>query len=269
MRLADVNDPIFETLLDEREKIVYNLFYLIRSNPTSFIATDDKSYIFAQNSRRTPNWIFLKGEPDKAAANEIVALLSGMVQLNPLLCINGNEQLLTPLLDQVTSRLDVPYKKNVPLAVYACDELHPIAPKGRIITPREEHCAVITEFVKHLSQDASDLFLRTEDLDKFVVSLMYSHSLYLWEDEKVVAMAKIAHKTDRYARINTVYTDRASRGLGYTRMLIGTLCESLMKQKLLPIVYVNDKSEESSLVYQNLGFTRRGEITQFVFEQKL
>ena len=139
MRLADGNDYVFDLLMSDTDNIVYNLFHLIRSDRSSFIVTDDKYYIYAQNSRRAPHWVFIKETPDEKSFEELVAMIAGMIKLNPLLEINGNGELLRPILDTIRERYHTNYYASLDMKVFSTNEITPIEPVGKIIRPGEMH----------------------------------------------------------------------------------------------------------------------------------
>ena len=266
MRLADVSDYVFDMLMDDTDKVLYNLFYLIRSDRSSFIVTDDKYYIYAQNSRRAPHWLFIKEPPDEKSFEELVALIAGMIKLNPLLKINGSAEHLTPVLDAVADRYGSEYRTEISMSVCACEKLTPIADTaGRMITPKEEHRKILLNYITEMQSDITGYFMPGDDNEKLVNSLINSGSLFLWENEKIVSMAKVAHKGEKFARINTVFTDSASRGKGYTKMLIGQITSDLLEEGLTPIIYADMSDEMLLAAYDALGYKSYGTINQFAF----
>ena len=265
MRLADTNDYVFDLLMNDSDRIVYNLFYLIRSDRSSFIVTDDKYYIYAQNSRRAPHWLFIKSEPDEKSFEELVAVIAGMIKLNPLLEINGNAEYIRPILDAIAERYNMSYSSVLDMKVYSTNEIKPISPVGKMIQPSEIHRQIITDYVRDMSDDKTGYFMPTNDIDKFVSSLINSTSLYLWENERIVSMARVAHKTDKFARINTVFTDDNSRGKGYTRMLIGEITKAILDDGLTPVIYADVTDTDLTDAYTAIGYKCYGNITQFAF----
>ena len=265
MRLADRNDYVFDALMSDTDNITYNLFYVIRNDKSSFIVTDDKYYIYAQNSRRAPHWIFIKEQPDEETFEEIVALIAGMMKLNPLLKINGSETHLRPILNVIAERYGVRYKAELSMNVYSCSELKTIEHVGKMISPHEQHRQILTEYVTEMANDRTGFFMPTEDTEKFVNALVNSNSLFLWENERIVSMAQIAHKSDKYARINTVFTDAGSRGNGYTRMLIGEITKNILAEGLTPVIYADVSDIALTNAYTDIGYKPYGSITQFAF----
>lgn len=266
MRLADNNDYVFDSLMNDSDKIAYNLFSLIRSDRSSFIVTDDKHYIYAQNSRRAPHWLFIKEQPDEQAFEEIVALIAGMMKLNPLLKVNGDAAYVQPIMDVIAERYGVNCSAELTMKVFSCDDVHLVESVGRMISPKEEHRQILTAYVNEMSHDRKGFFMPNEDTSKFVSALINSGSLFLWENEKIVSMAQIAHKTDKYARINTVFTDSLSRGNGYTRMLIGQITKNILDEGLTPVIYADIDDSEVIDAYTAIGYKSYGTITQFAFK---
>ena len=271
MRLASNNDNVFDLLMSEEDKVVFNLFDLIRENHGSFIATDDRTYIFAQNNRRAPSWLFLKQKPEGQSFDELVSIVSGMVKLNALFKINAREDLAAELLDTVSISCGVEYSVEVPMEVYSCSSLLPIDRfDGKMISPREEHREILKEFVVGMVKDSAGLVFGADDSEKFTSALLCSKSFFLWEssDGRIVSMAKIAHKTDKYARLNAIFTDTDSRGKNYTKMLVSRLTESLLSEGLTPLIYADMTNVDKNEAFRKLGYTKSGEITQFAFHQK-
>jgi len=270
MRLVSVNDNIFDTLMSEDEMIVFNLFELIRKNDSAFIATDDESYIFAENSRRTPSWLFLKGKPSGKTFDELVTLVSGMVKLNALFKINTREDYAAELLDEVSRTCRVSYAAEIPMEVYACKKPAPFpSSDGQMISPREEHREILKKFVVGMVRDSAGLVFGEDDTEKFTSALLSAQHFFLWESSegKIVSMAKIAHKTDKYARLNAIFTDTEERGRDYTKMLTSTLSGSLIEEGVIPLIYTDMRDTKKNEAYRMLGYEKVGEITQFAFHQ--
>ena len=252
--------------MTDDDKIAYNIFSVIRNDQSAFIVTDDKYYIYARNSKRDPHWLFLKSTPDESAFEELVSLISGMLKLNPILRVNGRTEYIAPILKTVSERTGVNHITENEMTVYSCAELHQIPEKGSMIAPLEEHRQILTEYVTEMQNDHEKYFMPEEDTEKFVNALLNSKSLYLWEHNgKIVSMAKIAYRGKDFGRINTVFTDSASRGKGYTRMLVGAMTKILMNEGLTPVIYADNDDIDVNEAYLNIGYKSFGGIVQFAF----
>ena len=86
---------------------------------------------------------------------------------------------------------------------------------------------------------------------------------FLWEDGDIRAMAMIAHIGGGMGRINTVVTERNSRGRGYAGMLTAALCEKLLAQGLTPMLYADAGNPSSNRAYQKIGMEARGQVAEY------
>ena len=103
-----------------------------------------------------------------------------------------------------------------------------------------------------------------EEAEAFAKSKIGSPDFYLWEDEEqAVAMAQIAHRSARYARINAVGTLTPFRGRGYAGMLVSHLCRAALAEGLIPMLYADADYPSSNRAYQKIGFQSAGEIIEY------
>ena len=87
--------------------------------------------------------------------------------------------------------------------------------------------------------------------------------LYLWDDNGICAIARIAFVGKEYARINTVYTSPEKRGHGYAGALVSALSEQLIGNGLIPTVLADEENPISNRMYLSLGFTPDGKIYEY------
>jgi len=102
-----------------------------------------------------------------------------------------------------------------------------------------------------------------------VDSLIKCEKLYLWEvDNEICGMVNIIHQSERYARINNVYTPSEERKKGYASAMVSELCSKLINEGLIPMLYADIKNCDSNKVYKTIGFTESGRIDNIVFNYK-
>ena len=116
-----------------------------------------------------------------------------------------------------------------------------------------------------MSLDNDGLLIDADASEKYISSMIHSGSFSLWEDEKIVSMAKVTSKHDGFARINTVFTALEERNKGYTAMLIGQISAKLISEGLTPIIYADLNVESKIEEYKAAGYEKAGYITQFAF----
>lgn len=89
------------------------------------------------------------------------------------------------------------------------------------------------------------------------------NGLYLWDDNGICAIARIAFVEGKTARINTVFTSPEKRGRGYAGALVSALAEKLIKEGLTPTVLADESNPVSNKMYLSLGFTPVGKIYEY------
>ena len=68
---------------------------------------------------------------------------------------------------------------------------------------------------------------------------------------------------DNQAKINHVYTPKEERGKGYAAKLIYHITDSILKRKLVPVLYTDYNYEPSNKAYKNVGYKDCGILINF------
>ena len=96
-----------------------------------------------------------------------------------------------------------------------------------------------------------------------------SGNLYLWEvEDEICGMVNIAHRSEKYARINNVYISIEHRKRGYASAMVSEICLMLIKEGLIPMLYADITNDDSNKVYKTIGFVKKGRIDNLIFEYK-
>lgn len=184
---------------------------------------------------------------------------------NPKLKLNAEEKYITNILNKVSLQTGISYSIKMPMNVYACFEINNVIKKGHRVLPTKKYKNDIACLIREMVYDAENIEISEKDALDFARSMENSNLLNLWYDEKIISMALIAHKSNKYARINTVVTERAERGKGYAGMLISEMSTELHGENLIPMLYADARNMASNAAYQKIGYIKQGEITEFVF----
>lgn len=267
MRSIKGDDSVFEQLVQDKKEYVFNLFYLIRSDENALMLTDDCTYIIAQSSKDTPMWIFINEKANIDTEKDILQILVRQLTENSKLKLNAEEKYIINILNKVSLQTGISYSIKMPMNVYACFEINNIIKKGRRVLPTKEYKSDIACLIREMVYDAEKTDISEKDAFDFARSMENSNLLNLWDDEKIVSMALIVHKSDKYARINTVVTERAERGKGYAGMLISEMSAELHGENLIPMLYADARNKASNAAYQKIGYIKQGEVTEFVFHK--
>ncbi|HEX3023357.1 MAG TPA: GNAT family N-acetyltransferase [Lachnospiraceae bacterium] len=265
MRYIMGNDPIFERLISGRYEYVFNLFYLIRSNEDALMITDDCTYIIAQSKRNTPLWIFVNDKANLETEKEIVQIVARQLEEYPKLKVNAEERYITPILNRVSLQTRISYSINMPMNAYACFHVTDIKSKGHMVCPTKEYINDMARLIREMVLDAEKKDIGEQAAINFANSMENSESLHLWKDGKIVSMTRVAHKSNKYARINTVVTERSERCKGYAGMLISEISANLLRENKIPMLYADARNPASNAAYEKIGFIKQGEVTEFVF----
>ena len=260
---------VVKKLLTGKNEILFNLFYLIADDKNALFITDEESFIIGKSRKAPSAWLFVNGILTANAETQIVEAISNALIETPKLIINGESERITGILDKVSGKTGASYTVKMPMNVYACNEHFLIDCKGEMVTPTRKCVDDIARLIRQMVLDSENIDIGENSANEWAKARKYADNLFLWRDGNIVAMAMIAHKTDKYARINTVVTDRKFRGKGYAKMLIATLTNQLLNQGVVPMLYADATNPSSNAVYKKAGYTYQGEITEFQFNSNV
>ena len=174
--------------------------------------------------------------------------------------MNNNEKFLTKsnsVMTFSTSRLTLPDHEEKIYTLYACSRLNEKTASGKEITAggRLEAQNLLLQMANTLGISPS-----VEEIK----AISFDSGLYLWEDEGICAIARIAFEGEKYARINTVFTSPEKRGKGYAAALVSALAKELLNKGLTPTVLADEDNPISNRMYLSLGFTTEGKVYEYL-----
>ncbi len=103
-----------------------------------------------------------------------------------------------------------------------------------------------------------------EETEEVVHRYLENRQLYIWEDQRPVAMAGFGGYTPNGVRVNMVYTDPEGRARGYAGSLVHTLSRKLLaSDRKFCFLFVNAADPVANRVYERLGYREVGEFTEF------
>lgn len=264
MRRISGSDNVFSKLIKDKDEVTYNLLCQICFDENAFIVTDDNSYIIAQNDVKRPMWIFLNKKPEDS--KEIASIILERLGENSRFSIIANEKYIRDILNLVSTKTKLKYKVNMKMNAYSCEKVNECKLNGRVVCPSKKYRDIMAKLIIEMERDAEKINVSNKDAYGFADDNVDSKNIFLWEDDGVVAMAKVSHKSDKYARINTVVTDSSKRNKGYGRMLVSKITKELLNEKLIPMLYADASNPISNKMYRRIGYEKQGEVTEFIFE---
>ena len=257
-------------MMSENEEILFNIFFLILENDDAFWASDEKSYIIGQTNERLPLWIWIGERADEEAYSQMESTLEERLALNPNLRVTGDEKRLEKLLAQVAVNKNVQYNSMVPMVIYRCDKVtNPKKATGHSIYSNATHKPILERFITGMVHDLAHRPMNEGEAEGFAEAVAGSENLFLWEDEGApVSMAMITHRTPKYARINTVYTDNTKRGNGYAGALMEEVTRRVLDEGRIPMLYTEQDNVCSNATYRRVGYNSVGELVEYCFSPK-
>lgn len=138
--------------------------------------------------------------------------------------------------------------------------------EGDIRQAAAEDTQQVAQFLVGFSEDAYGVRANAASQIETAQRLIQQGGLNLWiAGGKAVSMANVAHRSPRHGRINAVYTPRAERKKGYAGALVAELGLRLLQDGLVPMLYADQANPVSNRLYQHIGFSRCGTISDFKF----
>lgn len=265
MRKLIGNDRIFKIWLNSEDKVTYNLLYHIKNNTPLLLITDDRYFIAAQADKTTPLWIYFKASPDVASGEELTELVSGIMRKNKELHIVSQEEYIVNILDKIAGKLGIPYSIGTKMNAYSCETPNRQNASGALIEASPSQRTDILKLVTTMKLDSSGKQISDEEAEAFYRYAISSGNVFLWHDGRIRSMANIAYRTDGLARINTIVTDRDSRGKGYAGMLVSELSSRLLSEGFTPVIYADADYPPSNRTYRRIGFKKQGKLTEYCF----
>lgn len=268
MRKVNNTDTIIDKMLSGNNEIIFNLISLIRSDENADIFTDDKSYLTAQSNPKAPLWIYLNEKVDITAQEELCDILLHVIEKNKDVHIIAPANLIQGVFAKVSDNKAFHFSEYMPMNAYVCREVKVVEGKGELVMPKAEDKERMAFLIKQMAKDVENYDMTDGEAEKVVEAFIDSQDTFLWKDTDIVALARIAHRNDKYARINTVITDRAYRGNGYAKMLVGKISEVVLAEGLTPMLYADARNPYSNAVYQKIGYEKVGVVTEYMVAYK-
>ena len=127
---------------------------------------------------------------------------------------------------------------------------------------------IISEFFSGFIYDCFSTMTTPEQQLQTAKIYIESENLYiLCNNNEIISMANIAHRSKRHERINEVYTKPCMRGKGFGGMIVSELCHIIFSEHRVPVLYTDLANPASNKAYKNVGFIECGKVSQILFEK--
>lgn len=256
------NDPLFNLSPFTDQEVAYNLVHRIcdSADSDSWKSPDNK-LIIAQNPGYNA-WLWAAGDVEPEERMSRIRQLAEHLKNKPLPGISGAPDVAEAFAIAYAQARGVPWRENMQMEAYRCPILKkPIGVNGSFRKATQRDAETVAEFLAGFAFDAFGATVRPSSQLKDAKESIQSGSLYLWQVQGLpVAMANIAHRSARHARINSVYTPRNHRKQGYASAVVAELCALAAAEGLTPMLYADLRNPDSNRLYRRIGFVASGKI---------
>ena len=265
---ADETKILVEKLLDENERRSMNLFRLILSGFAPFAFSDGKEFIIMQICETTPIWAWFGADISDAAAENAADIIADRVSKCADVQFNADPNRAKKALAILKNKHGISAEKRMAMTAYVCRKPVVPAAKGEMTNPTAEDKQTVADLLTQLVEDGEHSTVPVEGALRFAESVVGSKRVFLWKDGGMIrAMAVVAYEDEKTARINTVVTERESRGNGYAGMLVSRMCENLLAKGVEPMLYADAENPSSNRAYIKTGFEKVGDVTEYSLEK--
>jgi hypothetical protein len=255
------DDPILHERPFLDSEVPFHVVHRIADDPDALLLhSEDGRIIIAESDPQKPMWIWVdQGDMDELVHQVILGMEDTFRSRTRLKLISTPEFFDAFLKDYPCS-----YQKEMVMEAYECRRVIPAGGPGTVSLPSLDDCDTIADFCAGFLSDALGMDSSRESQLDGARTLILSGNLYvLKEGDEIVAMANIAHRSARHARINNVYTPPSHRRKGYASLLVADLSRRILTEGLIPVLYTDLTNATSNKVYQEIGYTPCGKVDQY------
>lgn len=220
-----------------------------------------------------PLWLWA-ADPSRIQSRLLKALAEHLITEGFLLCgVAGATELALPFAKWYSSEVQCRYDLEYHHIAFYCKEPKSPVVKGRPYSlTNHEALRKIAGYIKCFEEEN---FSRTNPFQRYIgmaESLCLQERLLAWGDyyrgnEEIVSMCIISSKSFGFGRINYFYTHRPFRQKGYGQSFLSFVSKELLKEALIPVLYVDTKNSEALKLYHKGGYLETGRIDHFAFTQ--
>ncbi len=251
---------VFDSIVAENDKIAFDYLKWLTVSCRD-IHSDSKSYLSARKDGGSPMWIY--SPSFDATSNELYSVILDNIDKENGLGIISNESCYG-YLKKLSDDKRLVLEKYMRMNVYSGKASSSVCcGTARLIRPTEGTEKEVRALTEAMISESRMTDLKYSDIPEFVSYALTSGNVFFLFDEKIRAMANIAYRNGKLARINTVVTSPDSRGLGCGGKLITALSEMLSDEGYTPVIFADADYPASNRLYGGLGLKKVGELAEY------
>ena len=226
------------------------------------VLSDGETCLFVQHDPHDAAWLWTVNGIDDETLSGLLLSLSALREqgrLEAIVCKNRTARLL-----QIAFSDDIVKRKR--LIAYRMPQLLPCMAEGACIVGSEVSSETAGVLMAQLVQADGDP-LNAQQRRDMGSAFSTGTNAYAWQlsDGTVTTLARLAPVGTRYVDIHSVVTAENRRGKGYARALLSVLCQDILAQGRIPMLYADRDYPASNAAYRQIGFTEAGTLTELHF----
>lgn len=250
-----------------RHEVRYNLLYRIAEGECAAAMQTQDGGAVALQSQGRGMWLWIDPEMGHGYAASATEELAGLMRGSRLPGVTAAPADAERFIAAYTRVANARPRLDTRLMAYACSRVKPpIGVPGVACKADVRHVETVAQlragFVNEIFGTASD----GEAMLRDAANLIQAGGMYLWAvDGHEACMTAIGHRTQRYARINNVYTAREMRKRGYASALVAHVSQLVLDEGLTPMLYADSEYPASNGVYRGIGYVEAGRADEYSF----
>jgi RimJ/RimL family protein N-acetyltransferase len=139
-------------------------------------------------------------------------------------------------------------------------------PRGIFRMADHKDLDTIIEFVREFSKTMNEI-PSAERINETVKDGIANGEIYVWENEKIAAMAKKQRETKHGMAISYVYTPKEYRNNGYATAVVSELSRNILESgKTFCTLFTDLSNPVSNSIYQKIGYMPVSDSVSYAFE---
>lgn len=206
------------------------------------------------------SWVVGGGAPDQAGVfANAVAMLPAPANLMT------SEDMAPALLAAMA--LEPRITMTLPLVWYRLAKLIPVENvRGQCRAATEADRDLFLEHQAECISEALNIKMRRDEQNDFFTKSLDKSGVLFWEvDGRVTSHLVLLKDGPGLARIGSVYTPPALRGLGYGKALTAAACTHILEKGKVPCLNADARLPHTNRMYEGLGFVARGRFCHYGF----
>lgn len=247
--------------------VQFNLFYRISEGNEVLALKTEEDDLIAMCNPGHDMWIWAIQDMAEEKLDIVTNELCDVLNENSISGVSGEPDFISKISKVYEDKFNVECKKYIGMGAYKCTKvILDKYSKGKMVKANLNHTDIVSQYLSDFNESEGKEGIDRERKILEAMEIINNNDLFLWEvDKKIVAMARVVHKTLEYARITSVYTNKNERNNGYASSLVAKLSEKLLEEGLTPMLYANLNNKTAVNVYKNIGYEGCGDVDSVMF----